>query len=288
MARVLIFEKNVGGHHLEYLHHIYIAAGQRNENEYIFALPESFKIEENDLEWPLFENIKIYSISLSQLSKLTGNHLVICYRLSKLLKNLAKKMEVDKVIVLSLLMQFVPLLPLILSSKYKVRGIVYTIFFYRLNSESFLMKILDILKYYILSKCSVFEIVYILNDYSSARLLNQKFYCSKFTYLPDPYVNVNVGDAEFRKNNGIKIRRKGGYETVVYFGDEVESALLSYIEERKKTEAVAGHEEALFLSLQKKRISVRAVEKLVKKYAQTVTTVKHIKPHKLRSTYGTN
>ena len=54
MARVLIFEKNVGGHHLEYLHHIYIAAGQRNENEYIFALPESFKIEENDLEWPLF------------------------------------------------------------------------------------------------------------------------------------------------------------------------------------------------------------------------------------------
>lgn len=91
MARVLIFEKNVGGHHLEYLHHIYIAAGQRNENEYIFALPESFKIEENDLEWPLFENIKIYSIPLSQLSKLTGNHLVICYRLSKLLKNLAKK-----------------------------------------------------------------------------------------------------------------------------------------------------------------------------------------------------
>ena len=29
-------------------------------------------------------------------------------------------------------------------------------------------------------------------------------------------------------------------------------------------------------------------EKLVKKYAKTVTTVKHITPHKLRSTYGTN
>ena len=29
-------------------------------------------------------------------------------------------------------------------------------------------------------------------------------------------------------------------------------------------------------------------ELLVKKYAQTVTTVKHITPHKLRSTYGTN
>ena len=100
-------------------------------------------------------------------------------------------------------------------------------------------------------------------------------------------VGLDLNDVDF-KNNGIKIRRKGGYETVVYFGDEVESALLSYIEERKKTEAVAGHEEALFLSLQKKRISVRAVEKLVKKYAKTVTTVKHITPHKLRSTYGTN
>lgn len=100
-------------------------------------------------------------------------------------------------------------------------------------------------------------------------------------------VGLNIDDVDF-KNDGIRIHRKGGKEVVVYFGDEVESALLSYIEERKKKEAVAGHEEALFLSLQKKRISVRAVEKLVKKYAQTVTTVKHITPHKLRSTYGTN
>ena len=39
--------------------------------------------------------------------------------------------------------------------------------------------------------------------------------------------------------------------------------------------------------MQKKRISVRSVEKLVKKYAQLVTTMKKITPHKLRSTFGT-
>lgn len=39
--------------------------------------------------------------------------------------------------------------------------------------------------------------------------------------------------------------------------------------------------------MQKKRIGVRAVEKLVKKYASQVTTLKKISPHKLRSTYGT-
>ena len=35
-------------------------------------------------------------------------------------------------------------------------------------------------------------------------------------------------------------------------------------------------------------MSVRAVEKLVKKYSMLVTSIKHITPHKLRSTYGTN
>ena len=53
-------------------------------------------------------------------------------------------------------------------------------------------------------------------------------------------VGLNIDDVDF-KNDGIRIHRKGGKEVVVYFGDEVESALLSYIEERKKTEAVAGH-----------------------------------------------
>jgi len=40
--------------------------------------------------------------------------------------------------------------------------------------------------------------------------------------------------------------------------------------------------------MQNKRLSVRAVEKLVKKYASAVTSLKKITPHKLRSTYGTS
>ena len=39
--------------------------------------------------------------------------------------------------------------------------------------------------------------------------------------------------------------------------------------------------------MQNKRITVRAVENLVKKYASMVTSLKKITPHKLRSTYGT-
>lgn len=100
-------------------------------------------------------------------------------------------------------------------------------------------------------------------------------------------VGLDIEDVDF-KNNGIKIQRKGGYETAVYFGDEVEQALLDYLEQRKHIIPLSGHEHALFLSIQNRRITVRAVENLVKKYASNVTSLKKITPHKLRSTYGTS
>lgn len=99
-------------------------------------------------------------------------------------------------------------------------------------------------------------------------------------------VGLNISDVDF-KNNGIRILRKGGNEMIVYFGDEVEAALKDYLElTRKGITPLSGHEDALFLSGQKKRISVDAVEKMVKKYTSAIS-VKTITPHKLRSTYGT-
>ena len=75
---------------------------------------------------------------------------------------------------------------------------------------------------------------------------------------------------------------------VLYFGEEVENAIKSYLyTTRKATIPLPGHEDALFLSTQRKRIGVQAVENLVKKYARQVTPNKKITPHKLRSTYGT-
>lgn len=99
-------------------------------------------------------------------------------------------------------------------------------------------------------------------------------------------VGLDISDVDF-DNLAIKVRRKGGYEDVVYFGEEVEEALLSYLDQRKHMIPMSGHEDALFLSLQNRRMAVRSVENLVKKYASLVTTTKKITPHKLRSTYGT-
>ena len=99
-------------------------------------------------------------------------------------------------------------------------------------------------------------------------------------------VGLDITDINFDVG-GIKIRRKGGYEAIIYFGDEVETALLDYLEQREHIIPAEGHENALFLSLQNRRMAVRSVENLVKKYASRVTTLKKITPHKLRSTYGT-
>ena len=100
-------------------------------------------------------------------------------------------------------------------------------------------------------------------------------------------VGLNVDDVDFR-NNGLHLIRKGRKEMTVYFGNEVADALEQYMEgSRKLIIPKEGHEDALFYSMQRRRIGVQAVQNLVKKYAKEVTPLKKITPHKLRSTYGT-
>ena len=101
-------------------------------------------------------------------------------------------------------------------------------------------------------------------------------------------VGINISDVDL-KNTAIKIKRKGAKEAIIYFSDEVLKSLSKYIDYRKNIIDVdKKNEDALFLSLQNKRITARQVQKIVKKYAANVTPLKHITPHKLRSTFGTN
>ena len=100
-------------------------------------------------------------------------------------------------------------------------------------------------------------------------------------------VGLNINDIDF-KINGFKITRKGGGQVILYFSNEVADALKEYLEERLSNKYVDKDETALFLSLQNKRLGVRSVENLVKKYSKSCIPLKKITPHKLRSTYGTN
>ncbi len=99
-------------------------------------------------------------------------------------------------------------------------------------------------------------------------------------------VGLNLEDFDFSQN-AFKVTRKGGNQTVLYFSNEVAEALKKWLKKRA-TLGLDPDENAMFISLQKKRISVRAVEDLVKKFAKEATPLKKISPHKLRSTFGTN
>ena len=100
------------------------------------------------------------------------------------------------------------------------------------------------------------------------------------------FVGLDINDVDL-KNSGIKIYRKGGKEATVYFSDDTREVLESYIEERKQVEAIKGHENALFLSLQNKRLSTRSVADLIPKYARLAGIQKKVTPHTLRRSYGT-
>ena len=99
-------------------------------------------------------------------------------------------------------------------------------------------------------------------------------------------VGLNLNSFDFSQN-AFLVTRKGGNQTTLYFSNEVELALKTWLEKRA-TLNLPEDEKAMFISLQNKRISIRAVENLVKKFAQIASPLKKISPHKLRSTYGTN
>ncbi len=99
-------------------------------------------------------------------------------------------------------------------------------------------------------------------------------------------VGIDIGDIDFTVN-GFTVTRKGGDRVILYFPEETAAALRAYMQERAALLPCPGHENALFLSLQRKRINVRSVEALVKRYAEVAAPLKNISPHKLRSTFGT-
>lgn len=91
------------------------------------------------------------------------------------------------------------------------------------------------------------------------------------------------------ENESFMVTRKGGNQVILYLPEEIIPPLKAYLDERKQIETIPGHENALFISLQKRRMTVRSIENMVKKYASIAAPLKkRISPHKLRSTFGTN
>ena len=66
-------------------------------------------------------------------------------------------------------------------------------------------------------------------------------------------VGIDIDDLDFEVG-GFMVTRKGGGQAILYFPDEVASVLKDYLRVRRAMAPLPGHENALFLSLQNRRI----------------------------------
>lgn len=96
-------------------------------------------------------------------------------------------------------------------------------------------------------------------------------------------VELDINDIDFHENDICIIRNDE--EFYLDLPDETIAHLKAY---RQLRDNIPGttKESAFFLSTQKHRMCVRAIENMIKKYAKFVIPYKHITPHTLRATYA--
>lgn len=103
---------------------------------------------------------------------------------------------------------------------------------------------------------------------------------------------LNISSFNFSRGE-FKIYRKRGKEVLMPINKTCENVVLDYINnERPKSDDLPDDvKDALFLSLQKKRLTSKAIRQLVKKYTSIcmhTTRDKGYSPHKLRATAATS
>ena len=183
--KYLVFVTNIHGHFMEYIHHIAVKLASSNDDELFIAVPDIIKEKRELFKWPDVPNI--HWVYFDEKKVRTGKVFRDAFYSARELSSICKKNKPDQVILL-LLFATMPFLPFMLPKGCKVSGIIYNIYLYRWQREKLIMKIQDVIKYFMISKMKVFNKVFILNDAASALKLNKIWKTDKFTYLVDPYV----------------------------------------------------------------------------------------------------
>ena len=203
--KILIVEPYITGHHLEYLHHIYMMTLLMPDSNFVFVLPKSFEEAKKLFDWPENRNV-IFELSLPTKSRNAKKSSIIgslkkSIFYSKLTKLYINKYKPDALFSLYI-MTLVPFLPFSIFSKVHTIGIVYDIYL-RKERVSSKERIVNFMRYKVLAQSCLFKKIFILNDKVSANRLNEKYHTKKFSYLPDPYVPLLTKEYDFRKENNI-------------------------------------------------------------------------------------
>lgn len=95
---------------------------------------------------------------------------------------------------------------------------------------------------------------------------------------------LDMSSIDFNKHV-LTVTDKGNKVVEYILDPEVEKIIKEWLIKRNEL-AIDENDQALFISNMKKRMSVEAISLIVRKYSATIEG-KHITPHKLRATYGT-
>jgi len=97
---------------------------------------------------------------------------------------------------------------------------------------------------------------------------------------------ININDIDFEKRR-IRVVEKGNISKYVNFDQKTGQYINIWL--KKRNELLGDKNcDALFISNRRTRMTVRSIEFIIGKYTKECIPNKHITPHKLRSTCGTN
>ncbi|OIO73912.1 MAG: hypothetical protein AUJ85_06945 [Elusimicrobia bacterium CG1_02_37_114] len=99
--------------------------------------------------------------------------------------------------------------------------------------------------------------------------------------------NLNVDSLDFWTNT-IRVFGKGDRERTVPIGDKALKSVYKYLQLRKSEKQYLPSEKALFLNWRGKRITSRAIRKILDKWVKLSALTKHISPHTIRHSFATH
>lgn len=123
---------------------------------------------------------------------------------------------------------------------------------------------------------------------ANERMLNRDMCILKIGFATGLRVSaiaqIDIGDVDL-SNNRIKVTEKGDKDYDVLIGENLKEQIVAWLEDRKKYFNVENTD-ALFVSQESSRISIRTINDLIKRYSDVVD--KRVTPHVMRHTCATN
>lgn len=212
MKRILIYDSSIEGHHMEYLHHIYMATDDADA-KFVFAIPERFLTMKEKMKWPERGNVQFDLIPSTELNKAKGGYFKERWNNARLAAKYIKKHQADEVFYIELVVQF-PFLPLFVSKDVKVSGILYRLVPYEWKRLSLITKIKDAIEVNVIGRSKFVKTPMCLNDNSCACYFNKLFKTSKYIPIVDPIKPLNYQPKSIRKDLGAGTNDK----VILHFG----------------------------------------------------------------------